>query len=119
MDPAKGQQSVGGPAERNPELERILEGERRARAIVEAARAEASRIEEEARRLAAERIESARAACTARREEARAVTVERAEPDLARIRAEGNERCQRLAAEARQRVDAAVDAAEAALLGGE
>jgi vacuolar-type H+-ATPase subunit H len=110
---------VDEAGERNPELERILEAERQARGTVEAARAEASRIEEEARRLAAERTESARAACAARREEARAVTVERAEPELARIRAEGNERCQRLAAAARQGMDAAVDAAEAALLGAE
>jgi vacuolar-type H+-ATPase subunit H len=101
----------------NPELERILEAEREARAMVDAARAEAARIEEEARRLGAERIDAAHAACAARREDAHALTVERAEPEVARIRAEGRERCHDLVAAARRREEAALAAAEAALLG--
>jgi hypothetical protein len=43
--------------------------------------------------------------------------VERAEPEVARIRAEGRERCHELLAAARRREKAAVAAAEAALLG--
>ena len=105
------------PRKPNPELEGVLEAEREARASVEAARAEAARIQEEGRRLAAERLDAARAACTARREEAHAITVERAEPEVARIRADGRERCHGLIAAARRREGAAVDAAEAALLG--
>jgi hypothetical protein len=103
--------------EQNPELERILDAEREARARVEAARSLAARIEEEARRLCAERIEAAHAACAARREDAHALTVERAEPEVARIRAEGRERCQGLVTAARRREEAALSAAEAALLG--
>lgn len=103
--------------ERRPELEQILEAEREGRTVVEVARAEAARIDEEARRAAAERLEAARAACAARRAEAHALTVERAEAEVVRIRAEAHERLQALATAAHRGADAAVDAAEAALLG--
>jgi hypothetical protein len=108
---------ASGSPDPHPELERILEAEREARGVVEAARAEAARIEEEARRAAAGRVEAARAACAARREEEHALTVERAEPKVARIRAEGHERCQAVATLAQRRAEAATEAALAALLG--
>ena len=102
---------------RDPELVRILEAEREARSLVEAAEGEARAIDDAAQRRAAERLDAARAASAERRESARAERIEGAAREAARIRAEARADCERTTALAERRRDEAVEAVLATLLG--
>ena len=100
----------------NEEIARILEAEAAARGAVENARQEARSIEDEARRRASEILGQAQAACAAERERVFAERIGRADEEVRRGRVDAEAEGRALAVGASQRLDAAVEAALAALL---
>jgi vacuolar-type H+-ATPase subunit H len=100
----------------NDEIAQILDAESSARRIVEQARREAHRIDEDARRRAAELVERAHAGARDRRERVRAERIASADEEVRRIREEGDAEAEALKANAARHLEAATEAAFAALV---